>query len=317
VLTIYSYKVENVEDVVSINDLVWVKVLTVTEQTDDAGRTRHKVQLSMKDVNQQDGTDISGENFNTTTRQDAQSQAIQQNLSSSIGLGFAEDPMANMSSSSSSLVFKHEKDKNKTLIRGYALLDDDDEGELRTPLVAAEQLPLGRGRGVPPSQQTVESTKPLGRGRGMTLPAWMTKQNDGPGQSEDLRTDKRENNLSSDDSSRRREKKRRKKHERSSRQSRHRRDRKHGKKHKRDDRKKDRRSGSESESDELRERTHKRSRRRDDRKRSRKHDDQRRRRRSRSYSESSGSVDDKFRSVEEAQSIIARLEKANKKDGGD
>ena len=55
-----SYRVENVEDAVAVDDSVYVKVTEVTKQPheDGSGRVRHKISLSMKYADQDDGTDL-------------------------------------------------------------------------------------------------------------------------------------------------------------------------------------------------------------------------------------------------------------------
>lgn len=142
-----NYKVEQVEDAVSVNDIVYIKILDV--EIDPQGRP--KIRLSLKDASQ-DGTcqDLGQEREQST----AISQQIQQNLQSSIGMGVAIDPMAH-------LIFKSVK-QSTTLINGYALVDDM-EGESIIP------IPAVTPRVVP--------VVPMGRGRGTTLPAWMTQSN--------------------------------------------------------------------------------------------------------------------------------------------
>jgi len=143
-----SFKVEKVEDAVSLDDIVWVKVLSVTEEDKD-GRILTRIKLSMKDVSQ-DGSkkDLSkGREMIELMR-----EKITQNLNSSIGMGVALDPMEKKST----LVLKSDPSTRSTLINGYALLDDE------TPVV--------------PLVETGRMVKAIRRGRGMTLPAWMTKK---------------------------------------------------------------------------------------------------------------------------------------------
>ena len=55
-----SYRVDNVDDAVTVNDGVYVKVVEVVQEPheDGSGRIRHKVSLSMKYADQDDGTDL-------------------------------------------------------------------------------------------------------------------------------------------------------------------------------------------------------------------------------------------------------------------
>ena len=202
-----NYKVEQVADVVSLDDGVWVKVLDVTRETSDDGRTRTKVSLSLKEASQDDGRDLGEE----MERNKALTQQISRNLQSSIGMGFAQDPMANTSNqqnnrgSDSRLVLKHQP-KEETVINGYALVDDL-EGE---PDVSAAAATTATATEAP-------AKAPMGRGRGTTLPAWMTRAN-GPTKqidnddAEDKKSDA--SSLPSSSSSIRRSKKKRKHRER-------------------------------------------------------------------------------------------------------
>jgi predicted RNA-binding protein with RPS1 domain len=146
-----NYKVEKVEDVLSVDDQVWVKVLSVEEDANQQGR--FKISLSLKDASQ-DGT---GQDLGAQREQhDSMTSQIEQNLNSSIGMAVARDPMADR------LIMKHKGSS----FNGYSLVGED-EGE---PERAAVVLP----------PQSEIRLAPIGRGRGATLPAWMTKEPDGP-----------------------------------------------------------------------------------------------------------------------------------------
>eukprot|EP00550_Attheya_septentrionalis_P001974 CAMPEP_0198288098 /NCGR_PEP_ID=MMETSP1449-20131203/6724_1 /TAXON_ID=420275 /ORGANISM="Attheya septentrionalis, Strain CCMP2084" /LENGTH=302 /DNA_ID=CAMNT_0043986197 /DNA_START=167 /DNA_END=1071 /DNA_ORIENTATION=+ len=182
-----SFKVEKVEDAVSMNDVVWVKVLEVTQEMDEeTGKRRHKVRLSMKYAAQEDGADLDpdqsaasaeaerkgGGDFGGggpasssagagASRHMNNSSAMAQSLNSTIGMGIAIDPMQQLSSKGGrQLVLRQGEKSAATIFNGYALVDDD-EGE--SDVV------------VPPIAEAVVPMKPLGRGRGTTLPAWMTR----------------------------------------------------------------------------------------------------------------------------------------------
>jgi len=147
--------IDRVEDAVAVNDVVFVKIVDVS--TDMNGRP--KIRLSLKDASQDGSYQDLGSARDQTV---ALSQQIQQKLQSSIGMGVALDPMAK----TSHLILKSDQ-KSKTVINGYALVDDT-EGEA-PPVVVT----LGAAPPVP------AALAPMGRGRGTTLPAWMT-QSDGP-----------------------------------------------------------------------------------------------------------------------------------------
>jgi predicted RNA-binding protein with RPS1 domain len=149
-----NFKVEQVEDVLSIDDQVWVKVLSVEEDANQQGR--FKVSLSLKDASQ-DGTrqDLGAQR----DQQDLVANQIENHLNSSIGMAVARDPMADR------LTMKH---KGSTF-HGYSLVGDD-EGEPERAAVVP----------VVPTPQSETRLAPVGRGRGATLPAWMTKAPDGP-----------------------------------------------------------------------------------------------------------------------------------------
>ena len=260
-----NIRVENVNDVVGVDDSVWVKVLEVSQEPnpDPSRPPRTKLSLSMKDASQ-DGSceDLGAER----EKQEQVTATIEHSLSSSIGMGVARDPMAQ------GLVLKHNKNKQSSsqLFNGYALVGDD-EGE------PEPELPVKSVRSVEP---VVASPKPpVGRGRGVNLPAWMTKPTDGPTGSKD----------SEDEDSRdRRRKSRKHKKDRkksSSRKHHHKRssksDRRHRKRRKRDRYSSDDSSRSEEDDDSSRGEDRSRD-------RPRKH----RRRRSRSRSRSRDRKDD-------------------------
>jgi predicted RNA-binding protein with RPS1 domain len=203
---IASTRLEQVTDAVSVQDTVWVKVLEVSEEESPDGRPRHKIRLSMKDASQ----DGSAQDLGAISQANEQaSHALESNLNSTIGMGFARDPMAGYSSGSR-LVMKHEKKRDAQVINGYALVDDT-EGELapEPPSAAPVNVNVNVNVAAPMAPKA-----PLGRGRGTTLPAWMTKQDDDePGPSKDKRSDK-DKQRSDDDSSGRRHRKKKDKSKR-------------------------------------------------------------------------------------------------------
>ena len=143
---------EKVEDAVSVDDVVWVKVLSVTNEQSAEGKMRTRVQLSIKDATQD------GSAQDLTSADDAkrdQAAQLGQALNSTIGISLGLDPMGD-----GGLIMKYNASKG-SLIHGYALVDDT-EGE------------------PDPSPAVPIIRPPTGRGRGATLPAWMTRRNDGP-----------------------------------------------------------------------------------------------------------------------------------------
>jgi predicted RNA-binding protein with RPS1 domain len=175
-------RVERVDDVLTVDDIVWVKVLKVEM---DPASQRWKIQLSRKDVSQ-DGmaTDLGKER----EFREQQHNELESSLTSMIGMGVALDPMADR------LVMKNNSRGTTTFRGGYSLVGDD-EGEPET--IAEPERP---------------ELPPLGRGRGATLPAWMTQKSDGP-------TGARSNDES--DSERNDRKKKKKSHYKDKKQSHH------------------------------------------------------------------------------------------------
>lgn len=176
--------VDRVEDFVQVNDEVWVKILDV--EKDDVLVGKVKLRLSMKNI-AQDGS--------AREQEEAQKQHEQlaQNLSSSIGMAFARDPMER----GSNLVIKGLR-RTPNLINGYALVDDD-EGEAAPLQQQQQQAPVAK-----------EPTATMGRGRGATLPAWMTQAGDRLGRG---KKNEQRDKESDDESSRRKGKHRRREKE--------------------------------------------------------------------------------------------------------
>ncbi|EED88505.1 predicted protein [Thalassiosira pseudonana CCMP1335] len=190
---LHNTKVENVNDVVSLEDEVWVKVMDVqVEQIEGSGedgggftRQRHKVKLSMKYVNQDNGEDLDegneqleqdmarsggagrgrggGGDFDKDGTGGANSM-LGRALASNIGMSSAIDP--------GSLILKGKSGggaaANSAQFNGYALVGEE-EGEIApTPAANVGEL----------KQPAAAVVRPMGRGRGTTLPAWMTRAND-------------------------------------------------------------------------------------------------------------------------------------------
>eukprot|EP01082_Thalassiosira_pseudonana_P014781 g13189.t1.1.5e17418b g13189 g13189.t1 contig8:114374-115540(-) len=334
---LHNTKVENVNDVVSLEDEVWVKVMDVqVEQIEGSGedgggftRQRHKVKLSMKYVNQDNGEDLDegneqleqdmarsggagrgrggGGDFDKDGTGGANSM-LGRALASNIGMSSAIDP--------GSLILKGKSGggaaANSAQFNGYALVGEE-EGEIApTPAANVGEL----------KQPAAAVVRPMGRGRGTTLPAWMTRANDAENKlgSLDGPNDANKDDDGSVDS-RKREGRSRKRDKNSKKKdsARHRHHKKH-KKHK--DRRSRRRSrspsySSQSSTSSHRSRSRSRSftRRKKTHKHSSKHDH--RRRRDRSYSRSrSRSNDDgrsnkesEFANVDEARAVLERLER--------
>jgi predicted RNA-binding protein with RPS1 domain len=171
---LHDSRVEHVDDVVSLNDRVWVKVIQVEQpqkrfQSDPLDRPpRLRIKLSMKDVSQDGSRQDLGQ------RRDDEQQVktqLETNLNSMIGVAVARDPMQNQR-----LILKgigNAANKTAMTFRGGYTLVGDDEGEVPEP-----QSPINRVA----DTGTRLNSKHMGRGRGATLPAWMTLTpiNDGP-----------------------------------------------------------------------------------------------------------------------------------------
>jgi len=191
-ITNNGVKISDVNDVVSIDDQVYVKVIDVSiEQTDD-GRQRHKFKLSMKYVHQDTGQDLDpdgelmeqdlmrsqhrsgggGSGRNTQNfDQDGTGGAnslLGRSLASNIGMSSAIDP--------GSLILKGKSGSvgamGNTKFNGYSLVGEDEgEDEAPTTSVRHETAAANVPNAAPP-------VRPMGRGRATTLPAWMTRQDD-------------------------------------------------------------------------------------------------------------------------------------------
>lgn len=178
---LHSNRITDVNDVVSMDMEVWVKVIDVqVENIEDAdsGRTRqrHKIKLSMKYVHQDTGEDFDPRNeqlegdlqrsrggggggscgnaaIDGTSGADSQ---LGRALASNIGMSSAIDP--------GSLILKGKGGAVATTsFNGYALVGED-EGEM-----PAEEKKMEA------KSEQPEVVRPMGRGRGTTLPAWMTR----------------------------------------------------------------------------------------------------------------------------------------------
>lgn len=178
-----SYKVDTVEDSVSLRDAIWVKVLEIQEEDNDnnnnneSGRgRRRRMRLSKKDASQDGLRQDLGQQ--RQAEEDMKNQ-ITQNLNSSIGMGVALDPMAaqqqQLSNRNSNIVLKKQQASSNAgrLINGYALVDDT-EGEL-PPSLSKEQGNNGDDKVAAVNSDHQHQVRPMGRGRGTTLPAWMTR----------------------------------------------------------------------------------------------------------------------------------------------
>mmetsp|Transcript_1142 Transcript_1142/g.2213 ORF Transcript_1142/g.2213 Transcript_1142/m.2213 type:complete len:435 (-) Transcript_1142:100-1404(-) len=194
---LHSNKISDVNDVVNLDDLVFVKVIDVqveqieSDRGDGHGgnshngggmRQRHKIKLSMKYVHQDTGEDLDKDNLQLEedmfrTRDGgskgrggnsgnptedgtygANSQ-LGRALASNIGMSSALDP--------GNLILKGKGvggGGSGQLFNGYEMVGEE-EGE---PDAVLDDAPA-----------PVAGKKPMGRGRGTTLPAWMTRQDKG------------------------------------------------------------------------------------------------------------------------------------------
>lgn len=265
-------RVEKVEDVVDVDDTVWVKILEVEKQppSDQHTNARFRIKLSMKEVSQ-DGT---GQDLGREREAKEQvTTQLQTNLNSMIGMGVALDPMDRLvlKNSSNYGSGKGNTSSTKTTFRGGYTLVGDDEGEPEPePSTAATD-----------TIDNAYRTAPMGRGRGATLPAWMTSS-DGPvgATSEQARSqspgrkadrDKYRDYSDDDDRSRKRKKEKKEDRKRHKKKSKHRR-------HKR---------SNEYSDDESSDSSHSRQRRRSD------DDDERRHRKRHESSRRHGRKDDR------------------------
>ena len=333
------FRVENVEDCASVGDAVWVKVVEVTEEVDgETGRTRHRIGLSMKHADQEDGTDLdpTGEGAAEEARRrgdggsggdgggrrggpggapgDAAAAALEQRLGSSIGLGAAIDPMA----AAGRLVLRGSRGAaaggpGAATFNGYALVGDDEGEPDLTPAPLPAAAAAAAAAAAPSAAEARPPSRPMGRGRGTTLPAWMTRDEGPKGaggeggmpkrRSRSISASSRSPSSGRDGGRRRR---RRKDSKRSSKHKRSHRDR-HRRRYRKQSRSRSRSRSRESRDRGRRER--KRDRRSRRRSRSRSYSRSRSRSRSSDRSCTSDDPSGQFASVDEARALIARLEK--------
>ena len=196
-------KITNVADVVSLNDMVYIKIMEVTPPTtdnNDGGGRHYKIKLSMKYVHQDTGQDLdpdgglmeedlfrqrSSSNSNNGHQQGSgrrdenvdgtggANSLLGRSLASNIGMSSAIDP--------GSLILKGRRSgvgvgisNNSATFNGYSLVGED-EGELPPPdnTAATTAYKMLREESLAATNNVV---RPLGRGRATTLPAWMTRQ---------------------------------------------------------------------------------------------------------------------------------------------
>jgi predicted RNA-binding protein with RPS1 domain len=213
-------RVENVNDVVELDDNVWVRVLEVEHQQQESSgeqhqqHARYKIRLTMKEV-PQDGS--APAHFQAEMAAQQASQSLEQNLNSRIGMAVARDPM---SSYTGRLVLKQSHEQPK-VINGYALLleDDDEEETDLSPAGKPTASSALVARGVVDSTSTIPAaSRAMGRGRGTTLPAWLVAQQRGESTLSLAKSGKRRSDEGSSRSSHdNRDKKKHKKKERNSR----------------------------------------------------------------------------------------------------
>ena len=239
---LHTSRISNVNDVVNINDVVFVKVIDIFVETIDtdhynhveAGmassgnnwRVRHKIKLSMKYVNQDNGQDLDvtndqlandmlsqesssrGSGSNNTNDGGGMNSHLERALASNIGISSAIDP--------GNLILKGKRTGvcGGKLFNGYALVDEEQEQEPSEVISMSTNISTATASSTP--------SRPMGRGRGTTLPAWMTKRDeneDGLGHKAKLPDD--DNGVDGDRSSRLRNDKRSRTKSKSSRRRRH------------------------------------------------------------------------------------------------
>ncbi|KAL9184964.1 hypothetical protein ACHAXT_002741 [Thalassiosira profunda] len=328
---LHANKIADVNDVVSLEDEVWVKVMDVQVEETEDGRRRHKIRLSMKYAHQDTGQDLDPENEQMEADMQRGSKGggggggggnafdsgassqLGRSLASNIGMSTAIDP--------GNLVLKGKGGgaAATTSFNGYALVGEDEgEPQIEKPVVEAKPAPAPVAR-------------PMGRGRGINLPAWMTKSDPedrlGSMGAPNAKEMKKDGESEDDDGSRHRSRKRDKRHRKERHRKHSRSSRKHRKKHK-DRKRKDRRDRSESyssysdasasvsrsrsrsRSSERRSKSHRKK----SKHRSRRRERSRSRSRSRSRDSGSNGKSADFTNVDEARAIMEKLER-RRRDG--
>ena len=200
---LYTSKVSNVSDIVSLNDEVWVKVIDVQVEntTDDVTgktRSRHKVKLSMKYVNQETGNDLdpenelfeedrlritnrsggSGRDSNYGNDHGGANSLLGRALVSNIGMSTAIDPGNLILRGTTSRGMNKSTagaDAGNSSFNGYALVGDDEGEPLPPPITTTTTLGGKDDPSFSSSSLRANPIMTMGRGRGLTLPAWMTQ----------------------------------------------------------------------------------------------------------------------------------------------
>ncbi|GMH53348.1 hypothetical protein TL16_g01433 [Triparma laevis f. inornata] len=191
-------RVETCEDVVSMNEKVFCKILSVEETVNEEGRPRRKVRGSLKYVDQSDGTDLDPDGIDAGEEDRRRAEGgggdrgggdrgdpsngfggsagteMGQQLNSQLGLGLGIDPMVAMKARG--LKLKNAGMGAATSFGGYELVGDD-EGEPERPK-PVRQVPTASSA-LQGFRDEAPAGPPRGRGRGQTLPAWMTQENAG------------------------------------------------------------------------------------------------------------------------------------------
>jgi len=198
-----TYKVESVNDAVSENDRVWVKVIEVKPPEEDSrGGTKQKVSFSMRYCDQEDGTDLDNENENLFRDLERRSgggggggppgggfdadgkfdRYMNAGASSELGKTMLQnssigmDPMLAMRASlgvgrgrpTQMVIGGAQKSSSQGAFGGYELVEEPEE--IRSVVAQTTSTPV------------VQQIKPAvvvmgrGRGRGTNLPAWMTEE---------------------------------------------------------------------------------------------------------------------------------------------
>ncbi|KAL7489927.1 hypothetical protein ACHAW6_015666 [Cyclotella cf. meneghiniana] len=194
---LHPTKIEHVRDVVDVDMQVYVKIMRVEtlqqhdeRSADPRTKTKHRIRLSMKYVNQENGHDDDPDNTRTeidssrSGRKGGGANDIDRGvdsvlgraLSSNIGMSCALDP-GNLILRGSTAAAGGDDDGARVTYNGYCLVGEE-EGEEEEDVAYDREENRVHDRNKEDSRETTNMIRPMGRGRGTTLPAWMTRGND-------------------------------------------------------------------------------------------------------------------------------------------
>ncbi|GMI42669.1 hypothetical protein TrCOL_g2898 [Triparma columacea] len=181
-------RTEDPNDFFDVGDVVYCKIVDVEETNGEDGKIRRRVAGSLKYVDQNNGEDLDPEGtefeqeknrrggggggdqtsgLGSGFRHGGASTELGQRLNSQVGLGVGLDPMIAMQSRSIKLKSSGVADFN-----GYDLVGEGEGEPVHDGGGGGNERRGGEGGETVRGEK--QGPRPMGRGRGNTLPSWMT-----------------------------------------------------------------------------------------------------------------------------------------------